>query len=244
VSIRFSSASCIVHAEQLQKFTEAREILSSKHDDKVVTRKVVTRKVNTFEEQITSQLFSICQDPSKWSSAETVIDTFERSPMWSVWRHSGHDCTGLINFIARLRKKYTRKALPATGGNATGKEPSIIVRPEDAADEGVGAREPAHKRTRMIEGAGRESAQGSVSALEKREGGGLQARGAGGKAKRPLNVTLTVRPCMIGHFRIHERMGERRVRNAPRALGAAIGHAGAKAGQRTCTCHTFISREN
>ena len=43
----------------------------------------------------------------------------------------------------------------------------------------------------MMEGAGRQSAQGSVSALEKREGGGLKARGAGGKAKRPLNVTLT-----------------------------------------------------
>jgi hypothetical protein len=44
----------------------------------------------------------------------------------------------------------------------------------------------------MMEGAGRERlAQGSVSALEKREGGGLKARGAGAKAKRPLNVTLT-----------------------------------------------------
>ena len=44
-------------------------------------------------------------------------------------------------------------ALPATGGNATGKEPSIIVRAEDAADEGARAREPAHKRARMMEGA-------------------------------------------------------------------------------------------
>jgi hypothetical protein len=43
-------------------------------------------------------------------------------------------------------------ALPATGGNATGKEdPSIIVRPEDAADEGAGPREPAKKRARMVE---------------------------------------------------------------------------------------------
>jgi hypothetical protein len=68
------------------------------------------------------------------------------------------------------------------------------VRAEDAADEGAGAREPAHKRPRMMEGVGSESAQGSVSALEKREGGGLKARGAGGKAIRPLNrlnVTLT-----------------------------------------------------
>ena len=42
-----------------------------------------------------------------------------------------------------------------------------------------------------MEGAGRKSAQGSVSALEKRVGDGLKARGAGGKAKRPLDVTLT-----------------------------------------------------
>jgi hypothetical protein len=65
------------------------------------------------------------------------------------------------------------------------------LRAEDAADEGAGAREPAHKRARVMEGDARESAQGSVSALEKGEGGGLKARGAGGKAKRPLNVTLT-----------------------------------------------------
>ena len=43
----------------------------------------------------------------------------------------------------------------------------------------------------MMEGAASESAHGSVSVLEKGEGGGLKARGAGGKAKRPLNVTLT-----------------------------------------------------
>jgi hypothetical protein len=80
-------------------------------------------------------------------------------------------------------------ALPATGGNATGKESSIIVRAEDAAGEGAGAREPAHTRARVMEGDARESAQGSVSALEKGEGGGIQARGAGGKGKRQLNVT-------------------------------------------------------
>ena len=65
------------------------------------------------------------------------------------------------------------------------------MRPEDAADEGARAREPALKRPRMMEGAASESAHGSVSALEKREGGGLKARGAGCKAKRPVNVTLT-----------------------------------------------------
>ena len=43
----------------------------------------------------------------------------------------------------------------------------------------------------MMEGAASKSARGSVSALEKGEGGGLKARGAGGKAKRPVNVTLT-----------------------------------------------------
>ena len=43
--------------------------------------------------------------------------------------------------------------LPATGGNATGKDPSIIVRAEDAADEGGRDREPAHKRAQMMEGA-------------------------------------------------------------------------------------------
>ena len=32
---------------------------------------------------------------------------------------------------------------------------------------------------------------GTTPALEKREGGGLKARGAGGKAKRPVDVTLT-----------------------------------------------------
>ena len=65
------------------------------------------------------------------------------------------------------------------------------MRPEDAADEGARAREPALKRPRMMEGAASKSARGSVSALEKGEGGGLKARGAGGKAKRPVNVTLT-----------------------------------------------------
>ena len=43
----------------------------------------------------------------------------------------------------------------------------------------------------MMEGAASESAHGSVSALEKGEGGGPKARVAGGKAKRPLNVTRT-----------------------------------------------------
>jgi hypothetical protein len=104
-------------------FTEAREILSSKHDDEVVTRKVVTRKVKSFEEQITSQLFSICQDPTEWSAAGTVIDTFEKSPMWSDWRDSGHDRTSLIQFIGRLRTKHKRKARPATGGNALADAP-------------------------------------------------------------------------------------------------------------------------
>ena len=65
------------------------------------------------------------------------------------------------------------------------------MRPEDAADEGARAREPALKRPRMMEGAASKSARGSVSALEKREWGGLKARGAGGKEKRPLDVTLT-----------------------------------------------------
>ena len=37
----------------------------------------------------------------------------------------------------------------------------------------------------MIEGAGKESAQGSVSAPEKREGSGRKKRVAVGKAKRP-----------------------------------------------------------
>jgi hypothetical protein len=104
-------------------FTEAREILSSKHDDEVVTQKVATRKVNSFEEQITSHLFSMCQDPTKWSAAGTVLDTFESSPMWSVWRDSGHDRAVLKNFIERLRTKHKRKALPATGGNAPADAP-------------------------------------------------------------------------------------------------------------------------
>ena len=43
----------------------------------------------------------------------------------------------------------------------------------------------------MMEDAASESAHGSVSALEKGEGGGPKARVAGGKAKRPLNVTRT-----------------------------------------------------
>jgi hypothetical protein len=43
----------------------------------------------------------------------------------------------------------------------------------------------------MMVGAASDSAHGSVSALEKGEGGGPKARGVGGKAKRPLNVTLT-----------------------------------------------------
>jgi hypothetical protein len=63
------------------------------------------------------------------------------------------------------------------------------VHPGDAADEGVGDGDPGHKRARMMEGGGKESAQGSVSAPEKRKGRGLKARGAGGKAKRPLDVT-------------------------------------------------------
>jgi hypothetical protein len=65
------------------------------------------------------------------------------------------------------------------------------LRAQDAADEGAQARAPAPKRARVMEGDARESAQGSVSALEKGEGGGIQARGAGGKGKRQLNVTLT-----------------------------------------------------
>ena len=43
----------------------------------------------------------------------------------------------------------------------------------------------------MMVGAASDRAHGSVSALEKGEGGGPKARGVGGKAKRPLNVTRT-----------------------------------------------------
>jgi hypothetical protein len=60
-------------------------------------------------------------------------------------------------------------ALPATGGNATGKEPvkepAIIVRAEDAADEGARAREPANKRARKMAGA----AGGEPTAVGRRE---------------------------------------------------------------------------
>jgi stage V sporulation protein SpoVS len=122
-------------------FPEAREILSSKHDDEVVTQKVATRKVNSFEEQITSHLFSMCQDPTKWSAAGTVLDTFESSPMWSVWRDSGHDRAVLKNFIERLRTKHKRKALPATGGNAPADAPKPKKRKAAPAPE---AAAPAH----------------------------------------------------------------------------------------------------
>ena len=56
-------------------------------------------------------------------------------------------------------------ALPATGGTSTGKEPSIIGRPEDAADEGARAREPANKRARKMAGA----AGGEPTAVGRRE---------------------------------------------------------------------------
>jgi hypothetical protein len=115
--------------------------LSSKHDDEVVTQKVATRKVNSFEEQITSHLFSMCQDPTKWSAAGTVLDTFESSPMWSVWRDSGHDRAVLKNFIERLRTKHKRKALPATGGNAPADAPKPKKRKAAPAPE---AAAPAH----------------------------------------------------------------------------------------------------
>ncbi len=91
------------------------------------------------------------------------------------------------------------------------------MRAEDAADEGAGAREPAHKRPRVMEGDARESAQGSVSALEKGEGGGLKARGAGGKAKRPLNVTLTAggEPTDIGRREEEQALKAARGGGAP-----------------------------
>ena len=108
------------------------------------------------------------------------------------------------------------------------------MRAEDAADEGARAREPAHKRARMMEGAASESAHGSVSALEKREGGGLKARGAGCKAKRPVNVTLTAggEPTDVG--RREEEPALKEVIDAPSATEAAAHRGGGAPEQGWC----------
>ena len=112
-----------------KRFLDARSILVSKHARVVTrepkTRKVVTRKTRkmaTFEKEITSQLFSICQDHSKWSSTGAVLAKIEGSPIGIVWRESGYDRTSLTNFIHRLKQKRTKEALLATRGNATVKD--------------------------------------------------------------------------------------------------------------------------
>jgi DNA-binding transcriptional regulator YhcF (GntR family) len=109
-----------------KRFLDARRILSSKHAPKirkVVTRKTrKTRKMDTFEKEITSQLFSICQDHSKWSSTGAVLEKILGSPIGIVWRESGYDRTSLTNFIHRLKQKRTKEALLATRGNATVKD--------------------------------------------------------------------------------------------------------------------------
>ena len=112
-----------------KRFLDARSILVSKRARVVTrepkTRKVVTRKTRkmaTFEKEITSQLFSICQDHSKWSSAGAVLEKIEGSPIGIVWRESGYDRTSLTNFIHRLKQKRTKEALLATRGNATVKD--------------------------------------------------------------------------------------------------------------------------
>ena len=109
-----------------KRFLDARRILSSKHAPKirkVVTRKTrKTRKMDTFEKEITSQLFSICQDHNKWSSAGAVLEKIEGSPIGIIWRESGYDRTSLTNFIHRLKQKRTKEALLATRGNATVKD--------------------------------------------------------------------------------------------------------------------------
>jgi hypothetical protein len=76
----------------------------------------------TFEKEITSQLFSICQDHSKWSSTGAVLAKIEGSPIGIVWRESGYDRTSLTNFIHRLKQKRTKEAILATRGNATVKD--------------------------------------------------------------------------------------------------------------------------
>ena len=112
-----------------KRFLDARSILVSKRARVVTrepkTRKVVTRKTRkmaTFEKEITSQLFSICQDHSKWSSTGAVLAKIEGSPIGIVWRESGYDRTSLANFIHRLKQKRTKEALLATRGNATVKD--------------------------------------------------------------------------------------------------------------------------
>ena len=112
-----------------KRFLDARSILVSKRARVVTrepkTRKVVTRKTRkmaTFEKEITSQLFSICQDHSKWSSTGAVLAKIEGSPIGIVWRESGYDRTSLTNFIHRLKQKRTKEALLATRGNATVKD--------------------------------------------------------------------------------------------------------------------------
>ena len=112
-----------------KRFLDARSILVSKRARVVTrepkTRKVVTRKTRkmaTFEKEITSQLFSICQDHSKWSLAEAVLEKIEGSPIGIIWRESGYDRTSLTNFIHRLKQKRTKEALLATRGNATVKD--------------------------------------------------------------------------------------------------------------------------
>ena len=112
-----------------KRFLDARSILVSKRARVVTrepkTRKVVTRKTRkmaTFEKEITSQLFSICQDHSKWSATGAVLAKIEGSPIGIVWRESGYDRTSLANFIHRLKQKRTKEALLATRGNATVKD--------------------------------------------------------------------------------------------------------------------------
>ena len=129
---RKRQAICCQHwraAIREKRFLDARSILVSKRARVVTrepkTRKVVTRKTRkmaTFEKEITSQLFSICQDHSKWSSTGAVLAKIEGSPIGIVWRESGYDRTSLKNFIARLKQKHTKEALLATRGNATVKD--------------------------------------------------------------------------------------------------------------------------
>ena len=71
--------------------------------------------VSAFEQDVVSQLHTLCGEPQSWNTKKNVIDAFRSSPIWDAWITAGHNEQKLVNFINRLKIKRLKES----GGSAT-----------------------------------------------------------------------------------------------------------------------------
>jgi len=85
--------------------------------------------VSAFEQDVVSQLGTLCGEPQTWNTKKKVIDAFKASPMWDAWITAGHNDQKLVNFINRLKIKHLEEngGSATSGGGVSSFEPQVVA---------------------------------------------------------------------------------------------------------------------